>query len=136
MLQNNTNSATFQLFTSHENIESSPYCNVHICVRQDQLIGCTKSLDCVITIPSNKTSRSLRSYEEPSEELFQDCEQENLNSNSTISLCSNEMWNIINANRYAIGEAHLQINLQGNDKVFSIMYCIYYKLIVYRPMNS
>ena len=133
MLQNNTNSAAFQLF---ESSQSSPYCNVYICVRQDQLIGCEKSFDCVLMIPNNETSRSSRSYEEPSGELFQDCVQENLESNSTIPSCSNEMWDIVNVNRYAIGEAHLQIHLQGNDKVLFTMYYIYYKLIIHRQMSS
>ena len=115
MLQNNTDVATFTLVNGiTNNLSPPPYCNVRICVKQDQYIGCKKSLDCVLTIPSNQ-SRTARSYEEPSEELFQDCEQENSESGST--LCSSEMWDLFNTIGYAEGEASLRIRLEGDNQV-------------------
>ena len=101
--------------------QSAPYCNIRICVRQDQFIGCKKSLNCVMTIPSNVAAQAARSYEEPSEELLANCERENLGPDSPVSSCSDKMWDIFYNNGYSIGEVSLRINLQGNDKVFAIM---------------
>lgn len=135
MLQSNTDVATFTLVGSLPHDQSPPpFCNVHICVRQDPYIGCKRSLDCELTIPNNMTihnnmtissnnvSRATRSYEEPSDELLQNCEQQNEKPDSVISPCSDKMWGIFYNNEYAEGEVSLQINLQGNDQVFSIMY--------------
>ena len=97
---------------------SPPYCNVHICVRQEYFIGCKKSLDCVLTIPSTSLSRHSRSYEEPSEELLQECAQQNLESDSIVHSCSDKMWDVFYTTGYAEGEVSLRINLQGNDKVY------------------
>ena len=122
MLQSNTDVATFALVNITHNLSPPPYCNVRICVRQDQFIGCKKSLDCVLTIPSNDVQRAARSYEEPSEELLQNCEQENSESDSLVPSCSDKMWNIFYTTGYAEGAVSLQIKLQGNDKVILIMY--------------
>ena len=121
ILQNNAHTGIFYLIKSLHS-QSPPYCNVRICVRQDQFIGCKKSLNCVVTIPSNEVPRAARSYEEPSEELLQNCEQENLDSDSLVTSCSDEMWDVFYTTGYAIGEVSLRINLQGDDKVFTVMH--------------
>lgn len=118
MLQINTDVAVFTLVNITNNLSPPPYCNIHICVRQDKFIGCKKSLDCVVTIPSNVVPRTARSYEEPSEELLANCEQENSEPDSPVPSCSDKMWDIFYDNRYAEGEVSLRITLQGNDKVF------------------
>ena len=74
-----------------------------------------------MTIPSNDVPRAARSYEEPSEELLENCEQENSESDSPIPPCSDEMSDVFYNNGYAEGEVSLRIKLQGNDKVFSIV---------------
>jgi len=117
ILQNNTDTAMFHLIKKMHNLPPH-YCNVHICVRQEYYIGCKKSLDCVLTIPITSLSRDPRSYEEPSEELLQECEQENSEYDSIIHSCSDKMWDVFYATGYAEGEVSLRINLQGNDKVF------------------
>lgn len=122
ILQSNTHTGTFYLIESLHS-QSPPSCNVHFCVRQYQYIGCKKSFDCVLTIPSNgmlsRAARSLlpratQSYEEPSKQLLEICEQE---SDSVVLLCADRMWDIFYTTGYAIGEVSLRINLQGNDKV-------------------
>lgn len=125
MLQSNTDVATFTLVNSmHHDLSPLPYCNVHVCVRQDEFIGCKKSLDCALIIPSIDVPRFSRSYEEPSEELLQNCEQENLESDSVIPSCSDKMWGVFYTTGYDEGEVSLQINLQGNDKVSYFQSCI------------
>ena len=124
MIQVNTDIATFTLVNITNNVSPPPYCNVHICVRKDPYIGCKRSLDCVVTIPSNVTTRAARSYEEPSEELLANCEQENLGPDSPVSSCSDKMWDIFYNNGYDEGEVSLRIILQGNDKVFLIVYLL------------
>ena len=121
MIQVNTDIAMFTL-VNITNISPPPYCNVRICVRQDKFIGCKKSLDCVVTIPSNVVPRAARSYEEPSEELLANCGRENSEPDSPVPSCSDKMWDIFYNNGYAEGEVSLRIKLQGNDKVFLIAY--------------
>ena len=114
-----------------------PHCEVHICVKQDHYVGCKKSFDCVLMIPGkNMPSRATRSllprsaqsYEEPSEELLAYCRQENLESDSVDATCSAETWDIFYTTGYAIGEVTLRINLQGNDRVSSPLFCMHYTI--------
>ena len=79
--------------------------------------------------------RAAQSYEEPSEELLANCEQENSELDSPVPLCSDKMWDIFYTTGYATGEVSLRINLQGNDKVFTIMPYTF-EHFIYRLMNS
>ena len=121
--QSNTDLATFILVNSSSYGPSPPpYCNIHVCVRQDQFIGCKKSLNCILTIPSNNVSRVARSYTEPSEELLKQCEKQNSVPDPSVPSCSDKMWDIFYTSGYPEGAVSLQISLQGNDEVFQC-YC-------------
>ena len=132
VLQYDTDNGTFYLAESLYD-QSTPHCNVHICVRQDHFIGCRKSFNCALMIPSmnmqSRVTRSMlpratQSYEEPSEQLLAYCRQENLITDYVDTTCSDKTWGIFYTTGYAIGEVTLQINLQGNDKVSYILSCI------------
>ena len=117
--QSNTDVATFTLVDNSTNPSQPANCVVHVCVRQYQFIGCKKSLNCILTIPSNNVSRVYRSYEEASEELLRNCGQENIDSDLAIPLCSVTMWDVFYTTGYAEGAVSLRVKLQGNDKVCS-----------------
>ena len=116
---------------TRDDLSQSPYCSVYVCVRQEPFIGCKRSLNCVVKIPSNNASRVYRSYEELPEELLQNCEQEQMDFDFAVPLCSDNTWDVFYTNRYAEGAVSLRINLQGNDKVCSIMYHNYCRNLLF-----
>ncbi|XP_065887444.1 uncharacterized protein [Dysidea avara] len=116
---NNSDISRFKLqFNNHQD---SPQCNVMICVTQKNFIGCKKSLYCALMIPTIKRiPRSVvtPNYEEPLEDLLQNCRhQQNFESNGIVESCSDKMWELLYTSGYSEGEVTLQIHLQGNSMV-------------------
>ena len=70
-------------------------------------------------------------YEEPLEDLLQNCRhQQNFESNGIVESCSDKMWELLYTSGYSEGEVTLQIHLQGNSMVKrSYLFELYYYII-------